>query len=163
MSKMLPDLSLENDDSWTVTMEQEEEVEEGEDKSQICCLTGYLVGITAGVLFIIVVPLGFLFVVYGRNNDSPSYLVTGTLFLILPFLLFGVFGMIVQCRQESQMEEKTQIKTEQPIERILTTTWLAGLQISESLFGPELTLFRPVFMKIAFETTRIKHPDTFVK
>lgn len=118
MSKMLPDLSLENDDSWTVTMEQEEE----EDKSQICCFTGYLVGITAGVLFIFVVPLGFLFVVYGRNNDSPSFLVTGALFLILPFLLFGVFGMIVQCRQESQIEEKTEIKTEQPIERILTTT-----------------------------------------
>lgn len=33
--------------------------EEGEDKSQICCFTGYLVGITAGVLFIIVVPLGW--------------------------------------------------------------------------------------------------------
>lgn len=84
------------------------------------------------VTTIIIIFTGFLFVVYGRNNDSPSFLVTGALFLILPFLLFGVFGMIVQCRQESQIEEKTEIKTEQPIERILTTTWLAELQISQN-------------------------------
>lgn len=85
-----------------------EQDEDDEDNSKMCCLSRCLMGIVAGFLFIIVVPLGFLFVVYGQNHDSLFYLVIGIFFLALPVIVFVTFVIFVQIRNEIRSARESQ-------------------------------------------------------